>query len=446
VNIKKRPRTARTSTKKVNIQKGANGLTTQAGLIPVVKFLQKQDIKSIILETLEHARGSNALYDAFDAIFICIIGIVGGARSMSGIITVWADVVLCRIAGWIRIPHETTLSRLIRTFHYRNVNNLEIVVHKMRGRIWKKALRNGTSMVRACSCHIIDVDSTVKTVYGNQEGAAKGYNPHKRGAKSYHPLLAFSAVTKEILQGWLRSGDVYTSAGIVEFMKQLLAHMPDGMRIIFRGDSGFFLGTLLDFLEKNGHGYLIKVKLKNLVQLLAGQAWEKVPGHPGWEQCSFWHRCANWRFERRFVAVRRLKEREEQHPVLFEVQEYDYFCYVLTEDMTPWEAHNVYGKRATCETWIEEAKNQMALAHIKTDDFWASSVLFQCSVLAYNTVRWMGLCSKNIKLRRWEPSTIRTFLIRVAGKLTSGSRQLKLSVPDRMLHMKEWDVWIAFVT
>ncbi|MDQ7059264.1 MAG: hypothetical protein Q9N62_13005 [Ghiorsea sp.] len=50
-----------------------------------------------------------------------------------------------------------------------------------------------------------------------------------------------------------------------------------------------------------------------------------------------------------------------------------------------------YGERATCETWIDEAKNQMGMAHIKTKDFLASSALFQCAVLAYNTVRWMAL-------------------------------------------------------
>ena len=37
----------------------------------------------------------------------------------------------------------------------------------------------------------IDVDSTVKTVFGFQEGAAKGYNPFKRGALSYNPQVAF---------------------------------------------------------------------------------------------------------------------------------------------------------------------------------------------------------------------------------------------------------------
>jgi hypothetical protein len=37
----------------------------------------------------------------------------------------------------------------------------------------------------------IDIDSTVITRYGNQEGAKKGYNPKKMGRNSHHPLIAF---------------------------------------------------------------------------------------------------------------------------------------------------------------------------------------------------------------------------------------------------------------
>jgi hypothetical protein len=33
------------------------------------------------------------------------------------------------------------------------------------------------------------------------------------------------------------------------------------MRIIFRGDSGYFVGDLLELLDTRGHGYLIKVNL-----------------------------------------------------------------------------------------------------------------------------------------------------------------------------------------
>ncbi|MCI5147379.1 MAG: IS1380 family transposase [Candidatus Electrothrix sp. AR3] len=310
--------------------------------------------------------------------------------------------------------------------------------------MWRNALRNGKSVIGAVSCFIVDVDSTVKTVYGTQQGAKKGYNTHKRGAVSYHPLLAFCAETKEILQGWLRSGDAYTSNGIVEFTKQLLAHLPNKTRILFRGDSGFFSGGLLDLLEKYGHGYLIKVKLKGLKKLLIAQAWTPVPGQPGWEQCVFMHQCGTWSKARLFMAVRLEKPAEESaQKSLFEIKNYDYFCYVVTDCSTPWQAHKQYGQRATSETWIEEAKNQTALAHMKTDDFWANSALFQSAILAYNTIRWMALLSGNTLLRRWEPATVRTFLIRMAAKFTTGSNQQTLTIPDRMLYTAQWNDWVA---
>ena len=73
------------------------------------------------------------------------------------------------------------------------------------------------------------------------------------------------------------------------------------MRVIVRADSGYFVGTLLDLLDAYGHGYLIKVKLKNLAGLLTQQQWSAIPGQPGCEQCTFDYRCkfstlgSNWR-------------------------------------------------------------------------------------------------------------------------------------------------------
>ena len=261
----------------------------------------------------------------------------------------------------------------------------------------------------------IDVDSTVKTVFGFQEGAAKGYNPFKRGALSYNPQVAFCSETKEILQAWLRTGSAYTSNGIVEFMKQLVTHMPQQMRIVFRGDSGYFVGELLEWLDAKRHGYLIKVKLKGLTSLLDQQSWQEIDKAPGWQQCEFIHQCGTWSRGRRFVAVRRL---------------------------TPWQAHKRYGERATCETWLDEAKNQMTMAHIKSGNFVASSLIFQCAVLAYNTIRWMALLSDNKQLKRWEVQTVRTYLIRTAGKLLTGGKQLRLNVPNQHLHAAPWEAWL----
>ena len=98
--------------------------------------------------------------------------------------------------------------------------------------------------------------------------------------------------------------------------------------------------------------------------------------------------------------------------------------------MTPWKTHETYAQRATCETWIEESKNQMALAPIKTHSFLANAAIFQCAIIAYNITRQKVALSLNKKLKTWEPQT---FLIRVAGKLVHGSRQLLLHIPSKLL-------------
>ena len=262
------------------------------------------------------------LYDAVDMVILSMVGIIGGARSIRSIVTLWNDRVLSRAAGWLRIPDETTFGRILRTFTQKNINEMESLNHRIRAGIWRKALRSGTSIVGVLRRLVIDVDSTVKTAYGKQQGVSVGYNPHKRGAASYHPLLAFCAETKEIIQGWLRDGSAYTSNGVVEFMRQLLAQLPNRTRTLFRGDSGFFVGDLLDFLDERGHGYLIKVKLKGLVSLLETQKWQKVKGQPVWEGCEFSHQCETWRRSRKFMAVRREKEEElKGMATLFEIKE-----------------------------------------------------------------------------------------------------------------------------
>ena len=441
---KRSARSARTTAKNIHISQGGRDLTAQAGLIPVVKFFHKHGIVSKTEQSVDHQRGATGLYDAVDMVILSMVGIIGGARSIRSIVTLWNDRVLSRAAGWLRIPDETTFGRILRTFTQKNINEMESLNHRIRAGIWRKALRSGTSIVGVLRRLVIDVDYTVKTAYGKQQGVSVGYNPHKRGAASYHPLLAFCAETKEIIQGWLRDGSAYTSNGVVEFMRQLLAQLPNRTRTLFRGDSGFFVGDLLDFLDERGHGYLIKVKLKGLVSLLETQKWQKVKGQPVWEGCEFSHQCETWRTSRKFMAVRREKEEElKGMATLFEIKEYDYFCYVLTDALTPWQAHKEYGQRAVAETWIEEAKNQTALAQIKTDDFLANSALFQCAILAYNMLRWMALCSGNAILRRWEPATMRTYLVRMAGKWTSGARQQKLRVPERTLYNAQWDAWVA---
>ena len=437
-------KTARKASPKLNFKHTGKNMTSKAGLIPVIKFLDKLGFNQLFQKTIRHQRAQNATYQLEDAIFLVLTGCIGGAFNISKCALLWSSCqVLQKVAGWLRIPDETTLGRLFKEVSDRHISELETFVHSFRRRVWQKAQRLNNAKILTLNLLWIDADSTVKTTYGKQEGAAKGYNAHKKGALSYHPLLAFCTSTKEILQGWYRAGNAYTSNGIVEFMKQLIAQLPTSQRIFFRGDSGFFVGALLDYLDALGHGYLIKVKLKNLIPLLSKQSWKAIPGKKGWEQCEFWYCAAGWNASRLLVAVR-----QERTPVaspqsdLVGVKEYNYFCYTTTGNYTPWQAHKKYGERATSETWIEEAKSQVGLAQAKTNNFLANAALFQASILAYNTLRWMTLLSNNDALKKWEPETLRVRVICVAGKLLVGSNQLRIVIPKEHLHARPWEEWL----
>jgi hypothetical protein len=91
-------RSSRSSVKNIQIIQGGEDLTAQAGLIPVVKFLKKHGFASKI-EQLDHQRGATGVYDAVDMILLPLVAIIGGARSVSSIVTVWNDRVLCLATG-----------------------------------------------------------------------------------------------------------------------------------------------------------------------------------------------------------------------------------------------------------------------------------------------------------------------------------------------------------
>ncbi len=123
---------------------------------------------------------------------------------------------------------------------------------------------------------------------------------------------------------------------------------------------------------------------------------------------------------------------------------YDIFCYVTTDPLTPWDAHTQYGQRATCETWIDEAKNQMGLGQIRTSCFLANAALFQCAVLAYNVLRWMALCTCSEMLQRSEPKTIRRSFVRIAGIVTTGAHGVTVTTASNRFP-DVWNKWLAIV-
>jgi len=441
----KKSQSRKKSSRKVTFETTTQNLSSQVGLIPMIKFAERLKVSETIDKTLNHIRGANASYSFGDIVTRSALGISGGARSMCAIARVCSDPILMQAAAWYQAPDDSTIGRICREATMKDSLLLDESLHQIRQVAWKHISSKSPKAQLPEKEMWIDIDSSVKTVFGKQPGAEKGYNSTAKGKKSYHPQIAFCSMTKEILQAWLRCGSSHTGNGIVEFYRQLRAQIDVKTRLVCRNDSGYFNGEFFDECDTHGDGYLVKVKMRGLKGLLSSQKWSAVKNQDGWEQTDFKYQCGNWGTERRFVAVRREKENKEMEDLqgeFFDNKEYDYFCYVTTEDMTPWETHKSYGQRATCETWIEECKNQTALVGITTKSFWANSTLFQAAVLSYNLFRWMALASGDENLIRMEPETVRCFMIRVAGKMLTGSRQLRILTPEHRLHPGCWQSWL----
>ena len=138
---------------------------------------KKQYVRLVLVQTGK--RGANAQYQIVDAMQMVVIGLIAGATSMVQIVKVWADEVLMKIAGWKEIPVDTTKGRIMKLVTQGDIVELTEIIHRFRGQVWKRAVRSGHKLRSALSDMWIDVDSAVDGVYGNQQGAEVGYNPHK---------------------------------------------------------------------------------------------------------------------------------------------------------------------------------------------------------------------------------------------------------------------------
>lgn len=113
--------------------------------------------------------------------------------------------------------------------------------------------------------YIIDIDSTVKPIFGHQEGAELGYNPRKPGRPShnYHTFFIGSAritLGVDVLPGRQHAG----ACGMARLWSFLDAIPPDLWPFLLRGDVGYGNDGIMSEAEARGLTYLFKIKRTGL--------------------------------------------------------------------------------------------------------------------------------------------------------------------------------------
>ena len=137
----------------------------------------------------------------------------------------------------------------------------------------------------------IDLDSTICETYGlAKEGARHhGYT----GARGYHPLLAITAGTGEVLMSRLREGRANTARGAAHFLRETVGRVRYGGargQLTVRADSGFYAHTVVAACREMDVRFSITIRqrasLRDLIEAIPEEDWTPIPywmdGADGW--------------------------------------------------------------------------------------------------------------------------------------------------------------------
>ena len=126
---------------------------------------------------------------------------------------------------------------------------------------------------------ILDVDTTVKPIHGNQEGAMVGYTPRKPGRPShcYHTyLLANLRLVPGVdVTPGNESNSTHCLPGLLEILDDL---RPEMRPLLVRGDIGYGTGSVMSALEERGQHYLFRLRMTKRTKELTA----KLSTERGW--------------------------------------------------------------------------------------------------------------------------------------------------------------------
>jgi hypothetical protein len=290
----------------------------------------------------------------------------------------------------------------------------------------------------------IDVDSIPIDVYGHQPGSE--YNAHYHG-RVFHPLVALSAETGDILDVKLRPGNVHTADGGLDFILPLIDEAEKKLCQVasVRIDAGFPEDRLLSALEDRGVGYVARIKNNAVLDEMADPYLVRPPGRPPDEPRVWFHemsyRAQSWSRERRVVLV--VCERPGE---LF----LDYFWLITSwpeQQMNGESLLELYRVRGTGEGHLGELKNVLEPAlsssprskrhyrgkkpkkrYPSCNSFAHNEAILLLNALSYNIVHAARVLLEEATGRGWSLKKVRERVLKAAARILVRSRYVTMVI------------------
>ena len=373
-------------------------VTPFGGLVVFIEFLQKLGYAAQVQALLPFRLTSPNAIEPAHTLTAFVFAVVAGARRFAHSELLRADQALHTLLGLKRFPGHDTIRGLFLRFRQADIQAFWRPLWRwLLG--WVKPLASGFTL---------DLDSTIFQRAGQQQGARKGYNPRRPGRRSHHPLLAVLAEAHFVLHAWLRSGNTGAAQGVVAFLQEALALLPEGywLRLV-RADAGFFEEALLGFLEPRGHSYIVVARMTQQVKSHCRRIQGWVQLDDDYALGEFAAQLLGWSRARRFVVVReRVREKKEAvGRKLLDVPGYTFRVLVTNTPLDAVEVWRTYNGRSGVEQRIEELKNDLAADDFCTRQFFATEAAFLAVVATFNLLSLFQAASGQGQYR--QPATLR---------------------------------------
>lgn len=347
---------------------------------------------------------------------------IGGNR-FSHTTLVRFDEALCKIFGWERVASTATFTRFFRRFKREDVDR---VFGSLNRWFWEQMAPRTIT---------VDLDSSMITRFGKQEGAKRGRNMRYPGKPGHHPLFAFVADVRLVLHAWLRPGDTGNANGTVEFFQEALGFLGNRHRVgLVRADAGFYEGRFLDDLEGRRIDYAVACKLSPPLKdhITRIKSWLTVENGIAVSEIDY--QGFYWDKSRRVIVVR---QEEKVRPnalgkELIALPGYKFHAFVTTLKLAPAEVWRIYNGRSDSENRILELKHDFGIDGFCLDHFYGTEAAFLTAMLAYNFMSLFRQALLQVP-QAMRLSTMRSYCFAIGAWVgRKGHRKvLRISVPGK---------------
>jgi len=285
-------------------------MTRLGGLAYFTEFLEVTGLFDDLVFECPLTYTSNNAPDKRDVLGVMLLSVLSGQTRYAHISSLSGGQVDADLLGMKNVPCEDS----IRSAMGKLVSQLKTEQDESAALSWLEK-----SFDRLCSGAlempwVLDVDVTVKPLYGKQEGAVLGYNPHRPGRPSHAYHSFWVGHLRLCLDVQVRPGnETAGSHGLGSLLDWFTRHPVSEWPEFVRADIEYGTQKWMLELESLGMAYLFKLKqtrgVKDLVSLSELQSeWESSLGT--WECCEAMLQLSGWTCSRRVVIYRRIHHKK----------------------------------------------------------------------------------------------------------------------------------------